>query len=114
MPLKHNSKILNNLQLKTLALFQEFAEFDFAMPGEELGDIDITQIPRPHENHFHVGKGVVLTKDATGLSNRGVWAALNRKGLIRSGKFLFSTTITSDGLAYETGMKEIIIHDSDH
>ena len=114
MPPKHNPKKLNNLQLKTLALFQECAKFGLATPGEELGDIVITQIPRPHQDHFHVGKGVVLTKDATGLSNRGVWAALNRKGLIRSGEFPFSTTITSDGLAYETGMKEIIIHDSDH
>jgi len=111
---KRNPKKLNNLQLKTLAILQEFAESDIATPGEQEGDIRIAQIPRPHQNHFHVGEGVVLMSDATGLYNRGVWAALNRKGLTRGGVFPLSITLTPEGLSYDTGVKEEIIHGSDH
>ncbi|MEE2688543.1 MAG: hypothetical protein VX430_03870 [Pseudomonadota bacterium] len=42
------------------------------------------QIPRPHMGHFHVADGVVLSKDATGLFNWGVWAAFERKGIMRA------------------------------
>ena len=87
MPPKRNPKKLNKLQLKTLAILQEFAESDLAAPGENEGEIRIAQLPRPHMDHFHVGNGVVLTKDANGLYNRGVWAALDRKGLARAGVF---------------------------
>jgi hypothetical protein len=114
MALKRNPKKLNKLQLKTLALFQGFANSDIAGPGEDEGEIHIGQIPQPHGNHFHVGNGVVMTKDAIGLNNRGVWAALDRKGLMRSGVFPFTTTLTLEGLDYDTGMKGQIIHSSDH
>ena len=55
-----------------------------------------------------------MTKDATGLYNRGVWAARDRKGLTRTGVFPFTTTLTPEGLDYDTGVKEQIIHSSDH
>lgn len=111
---KRNPKKLNKLQLKTLALFQCFADSDLAGPGENEGEIHIGQIPQPHGNHSHVGSGVVMTKDAIGLNNRGVCAALDRKGLMRTGVFPFTTTLTPEGLEYETEMKEQIIHSSDH
>ena len=111
---KRNPKKLNTLQLKTLALLQEFAESDIAVPGENAGEIRIAQIPRPHMDHFHVGAGVVMSRDANGLFNRGVWAALDRKGLIRGGVFPLSTTLTPEGLSYDTGIKDQIIHTADH
>lgn len=111
---KSNPKKLNKLQLKTLALLQACAETDAAGPGENEGDVRIAQLPRPHGDHFHVGAGVVLSRDATGLFNRGVWAALGRKGLTRGGVFPMSITLTPEGLAYETGLREQIVHTSDH
>lgn len=114
MPPKRNPKKLNKLQLKTLAILQEFAEMDMAGPGENEGEIRIAQLPRPHMDHFHAANGVVLTKDAVGLNNRGVWAALDRKGLTRSGVFPLSITLTAEGLDYDTGVKEQIVHTSDH
>lgn len=111
---KRNPKKLNKLQLRTLAILQGFAESDIAGPGENDGEIRLSQIPRPHGDHFHVANGIVMTKDATGLYNRGVWAALDRKGLMRTGVFPFTTTLTVEGLDYDTGVKEQIIHSSDH
>ena len=55
-----------------------------------------------------------MTKDAIGLNNLGVWAALNLKGLMRSGVLPFTNNLTLEGLEYETEMKEQIIHPSDH
>lgn len=114
MPPKRNPKKLNKLQLKTLAILQGFAASDIAGPGDNEGEVKIGQIPQPHGDHFHVGDGVVMTRDAVGLNNRGVWAALDRKGLMRTGVFPFTTTLTAEGVAYDTGMKEQIIHTSDH
>ena len=114
MPRKNNPRKLNKLQLKTLTLLQEFAKSDMALPGKNEGEMFLTQIPQPHQDHFHVGKGVIFTKDATGLSNPNVWSALERKGFIRSGEFPFSITITPNGLSYDTGIREKIIHGSGH
>ena len=69
---------------------------------------------RPHGDHFHVANGNVIAKDGTGFCNRGVWAALDRKGLMRTGVFPFTTTLTPEGLGYNTGVKEQIIDSSDH
>ncbi|MBO90160.1 MAG: hypothetical protein CMP14_11610 [Rickettsiales bacterium] len=111
---KRNPKKLNKLQLKTLAILQGFAETDIASPGENDGEFQLSQIPRPHGDHFHVAKGVVMTRDATGLFNRGVWAALERKGLMHSGVFPLRTILTAEGIDYDTGVKEQIIYTSDH
>jgi len=56
----------------------------------------------------------VMAKDGTGFCNRGVWVALDRKGLMRTGVFPFTTTLTAEGLGYSTGVKEQIIHSRDH
>ena len=111
---KLNPKKLNKLQFKTLAIMQEFAATDIAEDGENDGEVKLNHIPRPHGNHFHVGSGVVLTKDATGLFNRGAWAALDRKGLTRGGIFPFTTTPIHKEMDYDTGMREQLVHGSYH
>jgi len=113
MPPKANPKALNALQLKTLTLIQEIArDPEVATEDPETGAVMIGRLPRPHGNHFHLGRFVVMKADATGLDNRGVWAALIRKGLVvPSDKGM---AITPEGLAYETGLREKILHGSDH
>ena len=55
-----------------------------------------------------------MAKDGTGFCNRGFWVALDRKGLMRTSVFPFTTTLTPEGLGYSTGVKEQIIHSRDH
>lgn len=115
MPPKANPLKLNKLQLKTLTILQELADD----PGitehdESSGGTRIHAIPAPHGNHFHVGARIVMTSDATGLNNEGVWLALVRKGLAAAGVFPFSIVVTPAGLAYETGLHDRILHGSDH
>lgn len=112
MPPKKNPLNLNPLQLKTLTLFQVLAGIeDVAKPAEN-GEIEVTQLPHAHGDHFHLGAYVVMSKDATGLNNPAVWAVLERKGMIRS-NIPHSVFITKDGLAYDAGMQEIL-HGSNH
>lgn len=114
MPPKKNPLNLNPLQLKTLTLFQELARYpELATINPETGDAFLSQIPHPHGNHFHIGRKVVSSSDATGLSNQAVWVVLDRKGLIRS-NFPDAVVITKDGLEYDTGMAHQILHGSDH
>ena len=83
MPPKRNPLGLNALQLKTLTLLQELARLsDYSRPGEEPGTIAVRP-PEPHGDHFHLGEAVVAARDANGLRNPAVWAALQRKGLLR-------------------------------
>ncbi|MEI9986708.1 MAG: hypothetical protein WDN69_28175 [Aliidongia sp.] len=112
MPPKRNPLNLNPLQLKTLTLMQYLA----TLPGEgqpTAEGIEIGGFPRPHGDHFHLGHAVVATRDATGLGNQAVWVALERKGLIKS-RFPDSALITAEGIGYETGLAEQILHTSDH
>lgn len=114
MPPKQNPLKLNPLQLKTLTLLQELArspETSSPVPGS--GDIFISSLPHPHGDHFHLGRRVVMSRDATGLANPAVWAALERKGLIK-GAFPAAVTLTRDGQEYDTGMRDEILHGSDH
>ena len=113
MPPKINPLKLNPLQAKTLVLFQELAKSPETSQATETGEVVLTTLPHPHGNHFHVGRKVVMTKDASGLSNPAAWAALERKGLIRA-SFPFAVTLTTDGLAYDTGLADQILHGSDH
>jgi len=84
MPSKRNPLGLNPLQLKTLTLLQELARLAGTPAGDdEPGGLAVTELPSPHGDHFHLGGAVVAARDATGLRNRSVWAALERKGLIR-------------------------------
>lgn len=85
---KRNPKKLNKLQFKTLAIMQEFAATDIAEDGENDGEVKLNHIPRPHGDRFHVGNGVVLTKDATGLFNRVFGRHLIAKGLPVAESFL--------------------------
>lgn len=113
MPPKTNPLKLNPLQCKTLVLFQELAKHEGTATTNEAGEKVLTTFPHPHGNHFHVGHRVMMTKDATGLSNPAVWAVLERKGLIRA-SFPYAVTLTKEGLDYDTGIADQILHGSDH
>jgi hypothetical protein len=113
MPAKKNPLGLNPLQLKTLTLMQELARSPNHGSPRDGGAVEIGNLPHPHGNHFHVGDAVVMTADASGLANEGAWKALERKGLIRS-DFPYGATVTAEGLAYETGLADKILHRADH
>ncbi len=115
MPPKKNPLGLNALQLKTLTLFQALAALeDHASPAaDEPGAVVVTDLPRPHGDHFHLGRGVVASRDATGLANPAVWTALARKGLIRTTGPVGTVVVTAAGLAYQTGMGDLL-HQADH
>ena len=114
MPPKRNPLNLNPLQLKTLTLLQELAR-TAGRPAveDEPGGVAITQLPDPHGDHFHLGEAVVAARDATGLRNPAVWAALERKGLIRP-KLPEAVILTALGQQYETGMRETILQRAGH
>ncbi|HKY94357.1 MAG TPA: hypothetical protein VJL84_03585 [Kiloniellales bacterium] len=106
---KQNPLQLNALQLKTLAILQELAGTEgWSKHDEASGDTTILGIPHPHGDHFHVGRKLVMSRDATGLFNEGVWKALERKGLAKSAVFPQQITLTADGRRYETGMAQIL------
>ncbi|MBI5163571.1 MAG: hypothetical protein HY985_06685 [Magnetospirillum sp.] len=113
MPPKINPLKLNPLQAKTLVLFQELARAPETSTRLDGGEVLLSSLPHPHGDHFHLGRRVVMSKDATGLSNQAVWVALERKGLIRS-SFPMALTVTAAGLAYDTGIADSILHGSDH
>jgi len=114
MPPKNNPLNLNPLQLKTLTLFQELARYpELATRNAETGEVFLSQIPHPHGDHFHIGRKVVASRDATGLANQAAWVALERKGMIRS-SFPNAVVLTKDGLTYDTGLAHQILHGSDH
>lgn len=112
-PQKKNPLKLNPLQLKTLTLMQALARLEGVGQPVPDGGIMVDQFPHPHGDHFHLGAHVVMSRDATGLSNQAVWVALERKGLIRS-QYPFAALVTDAGLAYDTGIAETILHGSDH
>ena len=113
MPPKRNPLGLNALQLKTLTLLQELARLaDYSQPEEEDGSVALTRLPHPHGNHFHIGEVVVAARDATGLHNPSVWAALERKGLVRATPP--SGVVTALGRDYDTGMRGTVLHYADH
>lgn len=105
---KKNPLNLNPLQLKTLTLFQELARSE-GRPATEEGHIVIGPLPHPHGDHFHLGDAVVMARDATGFTNQAVWTVLERKGLIQSG-FPHMAVLTPAGLAYKTGLDDVILH----
>ena len=114
MPPKNNPLKLNPLQLRTLVLLQELARHpEMATPVEGSGDVFISNIPRPHGDHFHIGHKSVSSRDASGLQNEAVWVALERKGLVKSG-WPYAITLTKDGQAYDGSAAGPILHGSDH
>jgi hypothetical protein len=103
MPPRRNPLRLNPLQLKTLALLQQIARSpEHARPGEEPGSVLITRLPLAHGDHFHLGAVTIAARDATGLANPAVWAALVRKGLVR--EQADGAVLTAAALAYDTGL----------
>jgi len=113
MPAKHNPLNLNPLQLRTLTLLQELARIAGKPAAEEGGGVAITELPDPHGDHFHLGEAVVAARDATGLHNPSVWAALERKGLIRP-QLPQAVILTALGQQYQTGLRERILHTASH
>jgi hypothetical protein len=110
MPPKRNPLNLNPLQLKTLTLLQALAAIEgHVIRKEEDGSVLVAGIPAPHGDHFHLGDAVVASRDATGLGNQAAWVALERKGLIVS-HFPQGATLTAGGLAYDTGLADVILH----
>jgi hypothetical protein len=111
---KKNPLKLNGLQLRTLALLQELARYpDAATKDEASGEVRIDALPHIHGNHVHIGRFVVSSRDASGLSNEAVWVALDRKKLARS-DYPASLTLLPDGLTYDTGLTEQFLGHSDH
>jgi len=80
----------------------------YSRPGEEPDSVVITSLPYPHGNHFHLGDALVASRDASGLRNPAVWAALERKGLIRS--LPDCAMLTPLGVGYDTGLRDTILH----
>jgi LmbE family N-acetylglucosaminyl deacetylase len=113
MAAKRNPLNLNPLQLKTLTLLQALALLPDAPAGEEAGSVILTSLPDPHGDHFHLGEAVVAARDATGLRNPAVWAALERKGLVKT-QFPQSATLLAAGRDYDTGLKDAILHRTGH
>jgi len=113
MPARKNPLNLNPLQLKTLTLLQELARSPSHAERLPDGAIRVSQLPRPHGDHFHVGAAVVMARDANGLGNPAAWAALERKGLIKS-DFPDAAVLTPAGLAYDTGLADSILHRGGH
>lgn len=110
---KRNPLNLNPLQLRTLTLLQALAALPDAEPGDTEGSIVLTRLPDPHGDHFHLGDAVVAAKDATGLRNPAVWAALERKGLVAT-QFPKSATLLAAGRDYDTGLTQAILHRATH
>jgi LmbE family N-acetylglucosaminyl deacetylase len=109
MPPKKNPLKLNPLQLRTLTLLQALARLpDYSRPGEEPGSVLVTRLPSPHGDHFHLGDAVVAARDASGLQNPGVWAALERKGLVHSGA-TGGALLSAEALDYDTGLQQTIL-----
>lgn len=113
MPPKRNPLALNPLQLKTLTLLQELARLAGKPADDEEGGLRITELPHAHGDHFHLGEAVVAARDATGLRNSGVWAALERKGLIRP-QLPEAVVLTPLGQQYDTGLRDAILHRAEH
>jgi hypothetical protein len=116
MPPKRNPLNLNPLQLKTLTLLQELARLagqPAAAEGNEPGSLAITEFPHAHGDHLHLGAAVVAARDATGLYNPAVFAALERKGLVRP-KFPEAVILTPAGQQYDTGLRDAILHRGGH
>ena len=104
---------LNRLQCKTLVLLQTLADLPrYATQGPEEGETMIASMPPAHGDHFHLGPWIVLARDATGLANRSVFAALTRRGLVRDAGG--RTVLTAAGKDYETGVAGSILHGGDH
>ncbi len=111
----NNPLLLNKLQLRTLTLLQALAEANPGPIDEATGEMALYQLPVAHGDHFHVGHHVVNGRDASGLTNRSVWAALDRKGLARPLDFPSAIVLTKAGRDYDTGdIGRAVLHSHSH
>lgn len=55
---------------------------------------------------------MVAAKDATGLQNDAVWTILERKGIVK--RTPGAAILTATGVEYDTGLRDQILHHSDH
>lgn len=113
MPPRNNPLKLNPLQLRTLTLLQALVRVPGAAAQAPNGDVVISQFPHAHGDHFHLGDAVVMSRDATGLHNEAVWNALTRKGLAHA-EWPRQLALTPEGLSYDTGLANEILHRSNH
>lgn len=114
MPPRSNPLQLNPLQLRTLTILQQMARSPrHAAPPDDTGAVRVGNFPDPHGDHYHIGDAMVLGRDATGLHNPAVFAALGRKGLVREA-VPGSAVVTAAGLAYDTGLTDRLLHRADH
>ncbi|KLN58991.1 hypothetical protein WH96_20070 [Kiloniella spongiae] len=112
MAAKKNPLKLNKLQLRTLVLAQVIGRDERQAVQHPNGDVTLSQLPHAHGDHVHVGEFVVSAKDASGFNNPAVWIALARKGLVKeAGQPI---TLTTEGVAYETGLGDKFLEKSDH
>ena len=109
MPPKNNPLKLTRCNCARSPFCRRSHAFPVRRPGGSQGEITIEQFPNPHGDHFHVGDVVVASKDATGLYNEKVWHALQRKGVARA-DWPHNLTLTSAGVAYNTGLDDEILH----
>ncbi len=79
----------------------------------EDGTLTLWNLPHAHGDHFHLGHAVVRTRDASGLNNPSVWAALERKGFIQ-GAFPDMLKLLPEGQNYPVGALDIFMEHSDH
>jgi len=113
-PARKNPLKLNGLQLRTLVLAQVIAaDPDLSRHDEASGETTLLHMPHPHGDHVHVGRFVVSARDASGFDNPAVWRVLERKGLARRDDPL-TMTLTPAGLAYDTGLGDNFLSESDH
>lgn len=111
---RKNPLKLNTLQLKTLTVLQALArDPETSSHDEDSGGVDITRLPSPHGDHFHIAGAIVMASDATGLFNKSVWNALQRKGLIDA-QWPSAIRLMPEGLAYNTNLSDKILHHHEH
>jgi hypothetical protein len=114
MPPRPNPLKLNPLQLRTLAVLQALARVpEVSTRGPGSGEVTVERFPQAHGDHLHLGDAVVSASDVTGLYIDKVWHALERKGLARA-DWPHRIILTGDGLAYDTGIADAILHRSPH
>jgi len=105
---------LNPLQLRTLTALQAMSRMPaLCSRGPAAGEVTIERFPEAHGDHVHLGDAVVSQKALPGLFTEKVWHALERKGLARA-DWPHRITLTAEGLAYETGFADTMLHRATH
>ena len=109
MPVGTSPLKLNRLQLRILTIFQQLARFpETSSENIEIGEVMISNLPKPRGSQFYCGNSIVLTKNSTGLTNESVWKALERKGLARS-FFPLGIAIKTNRMNYNMGLSKLIL-----